>query len=65
MFVVIHELAHVMTETVGHDKTFWSNMNYLLKEGEKIGIYNHQDYSKLPVQYCGMEINSTSYDLKK
>jgi len=65
MFVVIHELAHVMTETIGHDKTFWENMSYLLREGEKIGVYSHQDYRKLPVQYCGMEINSTPYDLKK
>ena len=65
MFVVIHELAHVMTKTIGHDKTFWKNMSYLLHEAEKIGIYEHQDYSKVPVDYCGMEINSTPYDLKK
>ena len=54
-----------MTKTVGHDKTFWENMSYLLHEAEKIGIYNHQDYGKIPVDYCGMEINSTPYDLKK
>tara|TARA_Y100000996_G_C22359203_1_gene576156 strand:- start:16 stop:591 length:576 start_codon:yes stop_codon:yes gene_type:complete len=65
MFVVLHELSHVMTKTVGHDKTFWENMSYLLHEAEKIGIYNHQDYGKIPVDYCGMEINSTPYDLKK
>lgn len=65
MFVVLHELSHVMTKSVGHDKTFWENMSYLLHEAEKIGIYNHQDYSKVSVDYCGMEINSTPYDLKK
>ena len=65
MFVVIHELAHVMTKSVGHGKDFWENMSYLLHEAEKIGIYDHQDYGKTPVDYCGMEINSTPYDLKK
>ena len=31
IFVVIHELAHVMTKSVGHTKEFWSNFKYLLK----------------------------------
>ena len=62
---MIHELAHIMTVSIGHGKDFWKNMSYLLHEAEKIGIYNHQDYSKVPVDYCGMEINSTPYDLKK
>ena len=65
MFVTIHELAHVMTESVGHEPEFWNNMSYLLHEAEKLGIYTHKEYSKVPVNYCGMEINSTPYDLKK
>ena len=35
---------------------------YQLEEGEKIGIYNPEDYSKNPKMYCGMEINSTPYE---
>ena len=65
MFVTIHELAHVMTESVGHEPEFWNNMSYLLHEAEKLGIYTHKEYSKVPVNYCGMDINSTPYDLKK
>jgi predicted metal-dependent hydrolase len=65
LFVVIHELAHVMTEEVGHTQLFWSNMKYLLEEGEKIGIYNPIDYSKDPEEYCGMEINTTPYDFTR
>ena len=61
IFVFIHELAHVMTEEVGHTKKFWDNMAYLLEKGEQIGIYVPEDYSKQPVDYCGMEINSTPY----
>tara|TARA_B100000686_G_scaffold354339_1_gene464036 strand:+ start:4254 stop:4820 length:567 start_codon:yes stop_codon:yes gene_type:complete len=64
LFVVIHELAHVMTEEVGHTDLFWSNMKYLLEEAEKIGIYQPINYKERPVQYCGMEINTTPYNFK-
>ena len=44
--MAIHEIAHVMTDEVGHTKKFWNNMRYLLEEGEKIGVYRPEDYSK-------------------
>ncbi len=65
LFVVIHELAHVMTDEVGHTPLFWDNMKYLLEEAEKINIYKPINYEKEPVQYCGMEINTTPYDFNK
>ncbi len=64
MFVVIHELAHVMTDEVGHTPLFWENMKFLLEEAEKVGIYRPVNYSEEPSQYCGMEINTTPYDFK-
>lgn len=64
LFVVIHELAHVMTPEVGHTPLFWSNMKYLLEVGEKIGIYNPVNYKETPMDYCGMEINTTPYEFK-
>ena len=30
MFVAIHELAHIMTISIGHGEDFWNNMKYLL-----------------------------------
>ena len=63
-FVIIHELSHVMSESVGHTKEFWSNMKFLLEQAEKISIYKPVDYSKHPVKYCGMIINSSPYDFK-
>jgi hypothetical protein len=63
-FVAIHELSHVMSESVGHTKEFWSNMKFLLEQAEKISIYKPVDYSKHPVKYCGMIINSSPYDFK-
>ena len=61
IFVAIHEIAHVMTDEVGHTSKFWDNMKYLLEEGSKINIYVPEDYSKTPKTYCGLEINSSPY----
>lgn len=59
IFVAIHELAHVMTDDVGHTPKFWNNMKFLLEQGITLGIYREEDYSQNPKMYCGMEINST------
>jgi len=59
MFVAIHEAGHLMTESVGHDQTFWDNMRFLLKESMKIEIYEKQDFINDPVDYCGTVINDT------
>ena len=64
MFVVIHELAHIMTHEIGHTKLFWDNMKFLLEKGEKIEIYRPVNYKETPVMYCGMEINTTPYGFK-
>jgi len=61
MFVVIHELAHVMTKSVGHTTEFWDNMAYLLERAEGLGIYKPKNYKASPVDYCGMEINTTPH----
>tara|TARA_Y100001970_G_C14148411_1_gene811180 strand:- start:104 stop:679 length:576 start_codon:yes stop_codon:yes gene_type:complete len=59
IFVAIHELSHIMTDEIGHTELFWDNMKYLLEKSSLVGIYKKIDYSKYPVMYCGMEIDST------
>lgn len=59
MFVAIHELAHVMTVSVGHTEEFWNNMRFLLKVAIKNGIYKRQDFQKKPEPYCGTTITDT------
>ena len=60
-FISIHEMAHVMTDEIGHTPKFWDNMKYLLEQSHEIGFYIPEDYSKNPQMYCGQEINSTPY----
>ena len=59
MFVAIHELAHIMTKSVGHTPEFWDNMRFLLEEAIKINIYKKQDFSRNPVEYCGTQITDS------
>ncbi len=66
LFVAIHELAHVCTESVGHGPDFWNNFGWLLKEAEALGIYKYTDFSAHPVSYCGVYItDSPRYDPAK
>lgn len=65
MFVVIHELAHIVTISIGHTPEFWDNMKYLLEQGEECGVYFPVNYDETPVKYCGMDITSTPYEFKK
>ena len=66
VFVALHEMAHVITPTVGHGPDFWNNFGWLLKQAESIGIYHYQDFKAQPVSYCGLHItDSPSYDPKK
>ena len=63
-FVAIHELAHVMSSTVGHNDEFWNNFKFLLEHAVELGIYEPVDYKKKPQNYCGMDITDNPfYDL--
>ena len=60
-FVAIHELAHIMSATVGHNDEFWNNFKYLLDNAVEMGIYKPIDYRKDPEGYCGMDITDNPY----
>lgn len=60
-FVAIHELGHLMTESVGHKPEYWSNFKFLLQNAEEINIYQPEDYKSNPKSYCGMEITDNPY----
>lgn len=59
MFVIIHELAHIGAESIGHNDEFRRFFSYLLRQSMAIGIYEYQDYSKKPEEYCGTMISAT------
>ena len=60
-FVALHELSHIMTETIGHKQEFWQNFKFLLTNAKEANIYQPIDYKSNPQQYCGMTINDNPY----
>ena len=60
-FVGIHELAHVASVSVGHNREFWDNFKFLLEQAKSANIYNPVDYKKSPKEYCGMTISDNPY----
>lgn len=62
-FVALHELAHVMTKSIGHTKEFWENFRLLLKYAIKDGFYEYHPYHNSPKKYCGTYISDTPLKL--
>jgi hypothetical protein len=66
VFVSLHEMAHVVTDSVGHEPEFWNNFGWLLKEAEKTGTYQYTDFRAHPVRYCGTKItDAPKYSAEK
>lgn len=59
MFVIIHELAHIGCVSHGHNNEFVKFFTFLLKICIENELYIYQDYSKEPVEYCGIIINTS------
>lgn len=57
MYVVIHELAHIASNNIGHDEEFKQNFIFLLKISIKLNVYKQEDYEKNPIKYCGMIVS--------
>ena len=62
-FVSIHEMAHLMTKSIGHDPEFWNNMRILLKISIDNGLYKNIDFNSTPKDYCGVKITDTPLKL--
>ena len=59
MFVTLHELAHIMSKSYGHNDEHHKNFKFLLINAIKIGIYNNVNYSKNKTDFCGMVVDNS------
>ena len=59
MFVILHELAHMMSASYGHNDEFKTNFLELIKIANFLEIYNPVHYSETPTPYCSIVINSS------
>ena len=53
MYVLLHEIAHVATDTYGHPPEFWVNFRWFLEVAEKLGMYSYEDFDRAQVTFCG------------
>jgi hypothetical protein len=61
MYVALHEVSHIATQSIGHNDEFWENFKFIITEAKEINIYNPIDYKKNPSRYCGMNISDNPY----
>jgi predicted metal-dependent hydrolase len=61
MFVAIHELAHIMSKSIGHNQEFYKNFKFLLTEAVEAGIYSPVNFHNNPVNYCGVNVTNNPY----
>jgi hypothetical protein len=62
MFVVLHELGHVMSISYGHEEEFKNNFSYITHLASSLGLYKPEDFKAEPKTYCGIAINTTPCD---
>jgi hypothetical protein len=58
LFVLLHELSHVMNDTYGHDKKFWTQFKRVLEMANKLGYLPYENYDRKSVTVCGKQITS-------
>jgi predicted metal-dependent hydrolase len=58
-FVALHELAHIMTTSIGHTREFWDNFRFILKHSIQYGFYTRQNFKSKPIRYCGTMITDS------
>ena len=58
-FILMHELAHLITKKYGHHEEYWNNYRLLLNTAIKNNLYIYKNYFKNPINICNNKtINS-------
>lgn len=58
-FVILHELAHVMSNSYGHGEEFKTNFNFIVKLAVKLDLWTDPKYEKRNVDYCGVQVTNS------
>lgn len=58
LYVVLHEISHLIAKNIGHDTEFLIIFKFIVQEAIKAGVYTYEDYSVKPINYCGLTLRS-------
>jgi len=61
MLVLLHELAHLMSVSYGHNYEFKKNFAFITKVAVDLGLYQYIDYAKHPTSYCSVDITHAPF----
>lgn len=61
VFVGLHELTHIMCESIDHTSEFWTNFKFILRQAAEMKLYDPVDYALDPVMYCSMVVYDNPY----
>lgn len=56
IYVLLHELAHVMSISIGHGDEFKTNFIFLLENALEFKLWKYVNYYNNPHDYCGIQI---------
>lgn len=60
MFVMLHELGHLMSESYGHNAEFKKNFSDITQKAIELNLYIYENFSvSNPKKYCDVSITST------
>jgi hypothetical protein len=59
IYVALHEMAHIACPEIGHGPLFKKIFKFLTEQAIEIGIYEKEDYTSNPIEYCGMILSSS------
>ena len=65
VYVLVHELGHLMTLKYGHHEQYWQNFLFLLENAVEFNMYKYVNYKESPVRYCGVNVTDTVFNRKK
>ena len=57
MFVALHELTHVISESWGHNEEFSENFVWLLNQAVFFNEYVPHNYNNDPQPFCGISVS--------
>jgi predicted metal-dependent hydrolase len=59
IYVAIHEMGHMACPEIGHGELFKKIFRFLTLKAIDMKLYEKEDYSNNPVEYCGMILSSS------
>jgi predicted metal-dependent hydrolase len=59
MYVIIHEMSHFACPEIGHGALFKKIFKKFIEVAIEYNLYKYENYDEHPIEYCGMELNSS------